>query len=140
MASKRLSQAWVQGQWAGRCSRLAERASRAGTEMRCRRMVALVARACQGEARAPAARVRLNAIVASASQAAFAVNLPEVIWSHPAGVRDVREEGFGSAGPRRGCGYLSSSITTAEGVRCGCSWCVCRSLGRNAALATLGGL
>ena len=40
-------------------------------------MVAVVARAWKVEASAPAARVRLNAIAASTSQAPFAVNQAE---------------------------------------------------------------
>jgi len=44
-------------------------------------MVLVVALACRVEARAPAARVRLNAIVAQTSQALLAQKCPEVIWS-----------------------------------------------------------
>ncbi len=40
----------------------------------------MVALAWAGKARVPAARARLNAIVARTSQAAFAVNRPDVIW------------------------------------------------------------
>lgn len=47
----------------------------------CRRMVAVVARAWNGEASAPAARVRLNAIAASTSQAPLALNRPEGRWA-----------------------------------------------------------
>jgi hypothetical protein len=53
----------------------------------------VVARAWTVEASVPAARVRLNAIAARASQAPFAVNRPEVIWSPLRGVCDVRDEG-----------------------------------------------
>jgi hypothetical protein len=42
--------------------------------------VAVVAFARDLAATVAAARVRLNAITASTSQAAFAVNLPDVIW------------------------------------------------------------
>jgi len=63
-------------------------------------------------------------------------HLPSVIWSPPIGVRDVYEAEIGCRFVRRGCGYLSSSITTAEGVRCGCSWCVCRSPGRSRGLCS----
>src|SRR4051812_49131703 len=76
-------QGCCQGQSRGRCrvSRRAERASRAGTVMSWARMVAVVAFAWKTDARAPVARVRLNAMVAQASQAAFAVNLPEGRWA-----------------------------------------------------------
>jgi hypothetical protein len=59
--------------WVSRCrvSRRAEDAMRAGTPIRGRRMVALVARASCGPLLAAAARVRLKAITASTSQAAF---------------------------------------------------------------------
>jgi hypothetical protein len=58
---------------------LPERASRAGTGMSWSRMVTVVARTWNAPARQPVARVRLNAIAASASQAALALNRPEVI-------------------------------------------------------------
>ncbi len=69
----------AQGQAVGRCSRnrRPERATRAGTVIDCLRMVAPVARACDGEARVPAVRVKLNAIAASTSHAALAVNFPD---------------------------------------------------------------
>jgi hypothetical protein len=51
----------------------AEVAARASTVISLRRMVAVVARARSGLARVPAARVRLNAMTASTSQAALAV-------------------------------------------------------------------
>ena len=57
--------------------RRAEEATLAGTVMRVRRMVAVVAFASSEPVMAAAARVRLNAITASTSQAAFAVNLPD---------------------------------------------------------------
>ena len=73
--------AFCQGQASGRCSviRRAERASRAGTWIRVRRIVAVVALASRPtrSAMIPAVRVRLNAITASTSQALFAVNTPE---------------------------------------------------------------
>lgn len=51
---------------------------RAGTETMVRRIVPVVAFANRrSPVRAPAARVRLNAITAQTSQAAFAVNRPE---------------------------------------------------------------
>jgi hypothetical protein len=50
---------------------------RAGTAMRWARIVAVVARAWNLEARVPAARVRLNEIAASTSHAAFAFVCPE---------------------------------------------------------------
>ena len=68
-----------QGQLMGRCrvSRRAERASRAGTLISWARMVPVVALAWIVEARAPAARVRLNAIAAQTSQAPLALNRPD---------------------------------------------------------------
>ena len=58
--------------------RRAEDATRAGTWISLRRTVAVVAFASWGAAvRLAAARVRLNAMTASTSQAAFAVNFPE---------------------------------------------------------------
>ncbi len=79
----------------GRWSRSwrAERASRAGTLMSWARMVPVVARAWNAEARQPLARVRLNAIAASTSQAELAVNDPDVIWSPSCSVRHVHDEG-----------------------------------------------
>src|SRR5690606_14311509 len=72
-------QACCQGQLVGRCRRSlrAEDAARAGTVIRALRMVAVAALASSGPVRVAAARVRLNAITASTSQAAFAANLPE---------------------------------------------------------------
>src|SRR4051812_34229501 len=69
-------QAVCQGHRSGRCRRSlrAEWASRAGTAISWVRMVAVVAFAWKTEARAPVARVRLNAIAASTSQAEFAAN------------------------------------------------------------------
>jgi hypothetical protein len=61
--------------------RLAERASRVGTVMSWARIVAVVARAWYTEARAPAARVRLNAVAAQTSQAPLAVNVAEGRWA-----------------------------------------------------------
>lgn len=62
--------------------------------MMVRRTVAVVAFARRGwPVRVAAARVRLNAMTARTSQAALAVNFPEVIWSGSAVVRDVRDEG-----------------------------------------------
>ena len=93
-------QASCQGQSLGRCRtrRRAERASRAGRLIRCARMVAVVALAWKIEAIAPAARVRLNAIAASTSQAPFGANDPEVIWSLFGGVHDVRDGVSSAAG------------------------------------------
>jgi len=81
-------QASSQGQSRGRCrmTRRAEDAIRAGTWMSLRRVVAVVALAkavpvavgsVSPAARVAAARVRLNAMTASTSQAVFAVNFPE---------------------------------------------------------------
>ncbi len=61
--------------------RRAEVATLAGTLISLRRRVAVVARASSGAARVPAARVRLNAMTASTSQAAFAVNTPDGMWA-----------------------------------------------------------
>ena len=55
------------------------------------RMVAVTALAWNRPARAPTARVRLNAIAASASHAELAVNDPDVISSRCTGVRDVQQ-------------------------------------------------
>ena len=62
----------------GRCRvvRRAEVGTPAATLISWARSVAVVAVACTIEARLPAARVRLNAIAASTSQAAFAVKFP----------------------------------------------------------------
>ena len=49
--------------------------------MSLRRIVAVVALASSGSVRLAAARVRLNAITASTSQAAFALNTPEGRWA-----------------------------------------------------------
>ena len=78
-AVNRSSQSSAQGQFAGSRSwtRRAERTGRAGTLISWRRIVAVVALAWKREASAPAARVRLNAIAASTSQAPLAVNCPE---------------------------------------------------------------
>jgi len=62
-------------------SRRAEEAIRAGTVIRVRRMVAVRALASRGPVRVAAARVRLNAMAASTSQAALAENRPSVIFS-----------------------------------------------------------
>ena len=72
-------QAVSQGHRWGRCrrSRRAERAMRAGTAMRWARIVAVVARAWNLEARVPAARVRLNEIAARTSHAPFAFICPD---------------------------------------------------------------
>ena len=75
--------------------RLAEVAILAGTLTSFRRMVAVVALPSPVPAIVAAARVRLKAITASTSQAALAVNTPEVILSRRTGVHDVHDEGFG---------------------------------------------
>ena len=68
-----------QGQLLGRCSTifLAEVEKRAGMLISLRRMVPLRALLSSVPARVPMARERLNAIVASISQAAFAVKFPD---------------------------------------------------------------
>ncbi len=58
-------------------TRRAEVATRAGTLISLRRMVAVVAFARSGQAIVAPVRVRLNAMTASTSQAALAVNFPE---------------------------------------------------------------
>src|SRR5674476_482457 len=73
------SQGHRSGRW--RRSRRAERAMRAGTAMSWARIVAVVARAWNLEARVPAARVRLNEIAASTSHAALAFICPEGRWA-----------------------------------------------------------
>jgi hypothetical protein len=72
-------QALAQGQAAGSRRRLrrAERVMRTATLISCLRMVAVVALAWKLETRAPAARVRLNAVAARTSQAELAAKLPE---------------------------------------------------------------
>ena len=67
-----------QGQSRGRCRvrRRAEDAIRAGTVTSVRRMVAVRHLANRGPVRVAAARVRLNAMTASTSQAALALNRP----------------------------------------------------------------
>ena len=75
--------------------RRAEVDTLAATLMSLRRTVAVTALPRAPLARAPAARVRLNAMQASTSQAALAVNTPEVILSRRTGVHDVHDEGFG---------------------------------------------
>jgi len=66
----RAVQAVSQGQDFGRCKviRRAEVATRAGTVISLRRIVAVVARARSGAETVPAARVRLNAMTTSTSQ------------------------------------------------------------------------
>lgn len=59
----------------------AEEASRAGTWIRWRRRVDQRALACRREASTPAARARLNAVTANASQALLAANLPDGTWA-----------------------------------------------------------
>jgi len=79
VAVSRACQACSQRQWVGRWSRScrAARASRAGMLTSWVRMVAVVALAWNIDARQPAARVRLCAIAAQTSHAAFAVNDPD---------------------------------------------------------------
>ena len=75
---KSVVHAFSQGHAVGRCSvrRRAEDAIRAGTCTSLRRIVPVVALAIVVPARVAAARVRLNAMTARTSQAAFAVNFP----------------------------------------------------------------
>ena len=76
-------QAGCQGQASGRCrvSRRAEVAIRAGTVISRRRMVPVVALASAVWVSVAAARVKLNAITASTSQAPLAVNRPLGRWA-----------------------------------------------------------
>ena len=80
VASNSWVQAGSQGQLVDRCIRSlrTERASHAGTLMSWARIVPMVARAWNADARHPAARVRLNAIAASTRHA-------ELAWSDPEG-------------------------------------------------------
>ena len=59
-----------------------------------RRTVAGVAVVNPWPARMPSARDRLCASAARISQALFAPNRPEVIWSHSRAVQDVHHEGW----------------------------------------------
>jgi hypothetical protein len=81
--SHRVFHPYCQGQCAGRCSigLRAGAAKRAGTLTRSRRRVAPRATAWLPPTRVPAARSRLCAITAQPSQAQFAANSPEVIFS-----------------------------------------------------------
>ena len=67
------------GHLAGRCmvTRRAEDAIRAGMQIRVRRIVEVVALTRRFPPRLAAARVRLNAMTAHTSQAAFAQNFPD---------------------------------------------------------------
>ena len=67
------------GRW--RVMRRAEVAILAGMLMMRRRIVAVVALAWLPPAMVPAALVRLNAMTARTSQAAFALNFPEGRWA-----------------------------------------------------------
>jgi hypothetical protein len=89
-----VSQASCHGHRVGRCRvrRRAEDATRAGTLMRRRRIVAVVALAWGPPAMVPAARVRLNAIAARTRQALFAANRRET-RPRPTG-GEHRETGF----------------------------------------------
>ena len=82
-----------QGQAVGRCRVMVRAvvAIRAGTPIRVRRTVPVVALASRVPASAAAPRVRLNAIAANTSHAEFAVNDPDVIWSPSECVRDVHQ-------------------------------------------------
>ena len=53
----------------------------------------VVALAWKADARVPATRVGLNAIVAQTAQAEFAQKCPDVIWSPSCSVRHVHDEG-----------------------------------------------
>ena len=83
VASKIACQGSCHGHAVGRLRvmRLAEVASRAGMLMMRRRIAAVVALAWLLQAMVPAALVRLNAMTASTSEAAFALNLPEGRWA-----------------------------------------------------------
>jgi hypothetical protein len=87
------SQLFCQGHPVGRCSVSvrAEPAILAGTTIRVRRIVPVVALASRGPDSAAAALVRLNATTASTSHAELAANDFDVIWSPSMGVRDVRQ-------------------------------------------------
>ncbi len=84
-----------QGHPVGRCrvSVRAEVAIRAGTPIRVRRIVPVVALAKRGPDSVAAALVRLNAITARTSHAAFAANDFDVILSLSNGFYDVHDTG-----------------------------------------------
>ena len=79
LVPRRACQVVSQGQFSGRCrdSFRAEDAIRAGMVMIVVRIVAVVAFASVVPVIVPAARMRLKAMTASTSQAAFVVNTPE---------------------------------------------------------------
>ena len=79
MLSHRVFHPICHGQCAGRCNigLRAGAAKRAGTVTRLRRRVAPRATACSPPASVPAARSKLCAITAQASQAQFAANSPD---------------------------------------------------------------
>ena len=79
------------GQLVGRCRVIfrAEVEMRAGMLMSLRRMVPLRALPRSVPASEPTARERLNAIVASTSQAALAVNTPEGRWANALSLRSA---------------------------------------------------
>lgn len=84
MLSNNVFQLVSHGHRCGRCrvSLRAEEAIRAGTEINVRRMVPVVAFASVvSPVKVAAARVRLNAITAQTSQAAFAQNFPDGMWA-----------------------------------------------------------
>jgi len=128
---QRVCQCSAQGHRRGRCSRCRrpDRDTLAGVLMIRARTVAPSALVNFPPAVTPMARVRLNAIVAAASQAALAWNDFEVIWSHSHGVHDVRDEGVLLSGACRGWDYLPLSITETEGSQCEYSVCLCQVLG-----------
>ena len=121
-----------QGQVRGRCmvSRRAELASRAGTVISRLRMVPVVALARAVSVSVAAARVRLNAMTASTSQALVAVNRPLGRWARAeffrsdgnlfddrvAAVGLVRTDGVQAAGSHRGTLAICTTLATS------CSW------------------
>src|SRR5215469_9369421 len=120
-ASRRFSHSCSRCQPSGRCTVRWPRpcrAVRAATSIRSRRMVAARALACRADARLPAARVRLCAMAARASQAAFAADRswPVSCWTapHQRGIRAsfvTGDEVYGGRELRRairarGMGYV----------------------------------
>ena len=100
-----------QGQEVGRCSmmRLAEVEIRAGIWMSLRRIVPLRTLLRSVPVREPTARERLKAIVASTSQAAFALNTPEGRWASALSFRSALTCSM-MACPRR----LLSAVTVSR--------------------------
>src|SRR4051794_36115323 len=120
VASNSRVQAVSHGQSRGRCSRSrrAERAIRAGTAISWLRMVAVVALAWAAEASALAARMRLNAIVASTSQAEFAANDPDGRWASGPALRSAWTCSMIAC-----CRWVASAASVGSGESVNTAWC-----------------